>query len=68
MQLDLFNGGILLMIFVLFQGLNSPVLTTNALVNFMPHRSTPGRPHAPGGDLTLLLVPTPGAIDRCPIH
>ena len=40
----------------------------NALVNFMPHPPTPGRPHTPGGDLTLLLVPTPGAIDSCPIH
>jgi len=27
----------------------------------MPH------PHTPGGDLTLLLVPTPGAIGTCPI-
>ena len=34
----------------------------NALVNFMPH------PPTPGGDLTLLLVPTPGAIDSCQIH
>ena len=25
-----------------------------------PH---PGRPHTPGGDLTLALVPTPGAVD-----
>jgi len=24
---------------------------------------TPGRPHTPGGDLTLTLVPTPGAVD-----
>ena len=40
-----------------------------ALVNFMPPLPTPqGCPHTPGGDLTLLLVPTPGAIDSCPIH
>jgi len=24
---------------------------------------TPGHPHTPGGDLTLPLVPTPGAVD-----
>ena len=27
---------------------------------------TPGNPHTPSGDLTLLLVPTPGEIDSCP--
>ena len=36
------------------------VFNNYALVNFMPH--------IPGGDLKLLLVPTPGAIDSCPIH
>ena len=41
-------------------------ITCYALVNFMPHPPTPGRPHTPGGDLTLLLVPTTGAIDSCP--
>ena len=28
---------------------------------------TPGLLHTPGEDLTLLLVPTPGVIDTCPI-
>ena len=34
-----------------------------APVNFKPHSPTRGRPHTLGVDLTLTLVPTPGAVD-----